>query len=205
MISTQKTKRRSAALRFKGSVTHAVCVGMTGSGKTGLASLCSKKPPSTAFPRSSSIRKAICVICADVSRPRAGRLRALGQRRRRAEEKSFRQRLCRATGRPMERRTRRVGDRTASASNACGTPQTFASTRPAAMPAFRYRFSNRLPLRRKRSGRTTNYLPNGSTRQLRVCSADRHRGRSDPSREHILLSNILNQNGRPEEISTRRA
>jgi hypothetical protein len=33
-------------------VTHAVCVGMTGSSKSGCASVCSKKPPSTVFLRS---------------------------------------------------------------------------------------------------------------------------------------------------------
>jgi hypothetical protein len=36
----------------KDLTTHAVCVGMTGSGKTGCASLCSKKPRSTASPPS---------------------------------------------------------------------------------------------------------------------------------------------------------
>jgi hypothetical protein len=48
----------------KDLVTHAVCVGMTGSGKTGLCiNRCSKKRRSTASPQSSSIRRAICVTC----------------------------------------------------------------------------------------------------------------------------------------------
>ena len=44
-------------------VTHAVCVGMTGSGKTGLCLPSSKKPPSTACPPSPSIRRAIWATC----------------------------------------------------------------------------------------------------------------------------------------------
>ena len=64
----------------------------------------------------------------------------------------------------------RSGARTASASSACTTRLTFASTRPAATPACPSRFSNHLPRHPKRSGRTTNHSPNELTRPSRACS-----------------------------------
>ncbi len=50
----------------KDLVTHAVCVGMTGSGKTGLCLHCSKKQPLMASPRSSSIPKGSRQLDADL-------------------------------------------------------------------------------------------------------------------------------------------
>ena len=95
---------------------------------------------------------------------------------------------------PSGKKVSRNGVRTASASSASETPPTFAFTRPAATRASLFPFSNHSRRHPKQSGRTTNHSPNGSTRPLPACS--RSIGiDADPvrSREHILLSNILNQ------------
>ena len=57
-LSAKKPKDGMLLYDSKDLVTHAVCVGMTGSGKTGLCLRYLKRQPLTESPQSSSTRKA---------------------------------------------------------------------------------------------------------------------------------------------------
>ena len=120
-------------------------------------------------------------------------------------EKDFRLQISPLNKRSFGKMDSQRGGRTASVSNACATRLSFAFTRPAATRAFPFRFSNRSTRHRKPSGKTTSCSANESTRPRPVClglvgiEADPIR-----SREHILISNILNQewsNGRNLDIA----
>ncbi len=172
--------------------THAVCVGMTGSGKTGLCLFAA---------RGGRHRRRARDLHRSEGRPRqpdahlsgseARRLRALGGRRRRRAQGNERRRAGGENRGVLEGGSRRVGSASPSASRGCAPPPTLPSTRRVPRPAClsqccvhsRHLQPNCSPTPARCA---TAWV--GGVRPAELVSID-----ADPigSREHILLANIL--------------
>ena len=140
----------------KDLVTHALCVGMTGSGKTGLCLSLLEEAAIDGVP----------AICIDPKGDLANLLLTFPDLRPADFEPWINPDDARKKGSrpPTSPRNRPncgrkawpVGTRTATASAACAKPPNSPSTRRAATPAFRFPFLIPSPRRRRPSSMTTN-------------------------------------------------
>ena len=177
------------------SLTHAVCVGMTGSGKTGLCIALLEEAAIDGIPAIVIDPKGdLANLLLTFPELRAGGLSRRGSTRTTRGRKASRRASSPRSRRSCGRRAWRVGARTARASSACATRPTSRSTRRAATPGFRSRSSSRSPRRQPSLWTTASCCASASattaTSLLGLLGID-----ADPiqSREHILLSTLLEQ------------
>ena len=136
--TTWRRRSRSEDLLYdsKDLVTHAVCVGMTGSGKTGLCLALLEEAAIDGIPALLIDPKGdlgnLLLTFPDLQ---AGGLPAVDQRGRRAAQGALRGRLRATAGASSGRRASRSGARTARASDALARPPTSPSSRRAARRA----------------------------------------------------------------------
>ena len=175
----------------KDLTTHAVCVGMTGSGKTGLCVGVIEEAALDGVPVDRD-RPQGRPRQPDADLPGAAPrgLPALDQRGRRGQGRRLAGRLRRSRRPSCGARASPTGARTARASSACATRPTSRSTRRAATPACPSRCSARS--RRRPTAPTPRRVGDQigaiATGLLALLGID-----ADPikSREHILISSIL--------------
>ena len=130
--SDKKAKADYLLYDSRDLVTHAVCVGMTGSGKTGLCIDLLEEAAIDGVPALVIDPKGdlgnLLLTFPNLSR---GRLPPVDRRRRGAAERQVAGRVGRGAGRRCGRRASRAGTRTASASSGCARRPTSRSTRRA--------------------------------------------------------------------------
>ena len=154
----------------KDLVTHAVCVGMTGSGKTGLCISLLEEAAIDGIP----------AIIIDPKGDLSNLLLTFPNLTPQdfepwvnegdAQKKVFQSPIRRTAGRALERRTGEVGPgrRTHQTTARCGRLSHLHARQQCRHCQFR--FSNRSPRRLKQSDKTTSYSPNESTRPSPACS-----------------------------------
>ena len=156
-----KTKADNNLLLYdsKDLVTHAVCVGMTGSGKTGLCINLLEEAAIDAIP----------AIIIDPKGDLCNLLLTFPNLAPEDLRRGSRKVSTRLNRHNSGRKDSPSGERTANALSACETPLTSASTRRAAMQDCLSRFSSRSSLPPNRLGKTTKHLPSALTRPSRAC------------------------------------
>ena len=175
----------------KDLTTHAVCVGMTGSGKTGLCVGVIEEAALDGVPSIVIDPKgdlADLMLTFPALRPED--FRPVDQRGRRRQGRRLARRLREVAGRAVEPRASQTGARTARASSGCATPPTSRSTRPgsdAGLPVS-VLGSFAPPADRSDAEAVGDQIGAIATGLLALLGID-----ADPikSREHILLSSIL--------------
>ena len=140
----QEADGRLVLYDSKDLVTHAVCVGMTGSGKTGLCLALLEEAALDGIPAIVIDPKGdLAEPAADLPGAARRRTSARGSTRTTPRKAGRRARRLRRSSRPSSgRRASPTGARTARASSGCATRPTSRSTRPAATPACRSRSSS---------------------------------------------------------------
>ena len=109
-LRTKKPKDGLLLYDSKDLVTHAVCVGMTGSGKTGLCMALLEEAAIDGIPAIVIDPKGdLANLLLTFPGSKTRRLCAMGQRRRRAKERSFNFRLCGAASRDLGKGSRGLG------------------------------------------------------------------------------------------------
>jgi Predicted ATPase len=155
-LKTKQPKDGLLLYDSKDLVTHAVCVGMTGSGKTGLCIALLEEAAIDGIP----------AIIIDPKGDLANLLLTFPNlapqdfepwvNEEDAEKKGCQKLSSLHSKRTSGRRVLATGTRTVSESDACEMPRTFAFIHLAAMQEFRYRFSNPLMHRPQHFVMTTN-------------------------------------------------
>ena len=157
-------------LDSKDLVTHAVCVGMTGSGKTGLCVGLLEEAAIDGIPPSSSIPKAIFPISCSTSPPSPRRILPPGSTKRKPAKRASPRTSSPPKPPSAGRRGSPIGDRTVPASNACATRLTTPSTPPVPPPATPSACSAPSARLRRKCAKTVRPCANGFSPPPPPCS-----------------------------------
>ena len=159
-LATKQSAPRRLLYDSKDLVTHAVCVGMTGSGKTGLCLGADRGGAARRHPRAHHRSEGRPPEpLPDLPGSPSGGLRPVGQRGRRPAQGVSPSSVRRDSRPSSGGRGWRRGDRTARGSGACATRPTSSCTRPAARRGCRCRSSSRSRAPAGRRARRRGALP----------------------------------------------
>ncbi len=153
-------QRRLLLYDSKDLVTHAVCVGMTGSGKTGLCITLLEEAAIDGIP----------AIIIDPKGDLCNLLLTFPNLSPEEFRHGLKKALMRRSRRTCGRKALPSGARTANELSVSVMQPSFVSTRRAATQACPCRSSNRLPRHRKQSGKTAKHSQSESTPLSRACS-----------------------------------